>query len=139
MKLQRGFTLIEVMVVVAIIAILASIAVPAYSDYVVRGKIPEATASLSTGRVRLEQFFQDNRTYIGFNCADASGKHFDISCTAQTAISYTLQAAGKGSMAGFTYTVTETNAQNSIVAAPAPTAWRNAGIACWITKSGGQC
>jgi len=139
MTLQRGFTLIELMVVVAIIAILASIAIPAYSDYVVRSKIPDATSALSTTRVRLEQYFQDNRTYAGFTCTDTTGRYFDISCTAQSAIAYTLQAAGKASMAGFTYTVTESNTKSSTVIAPAPAGWINATTACWITKKGGQC
>jgi len=63
MKLQRGFTLIELMIVVAIIAILSTIAYPAYTDYITRGKITEATSALASKRILMEQFFQDNRTY----------------------------------------------------------------------------
>ncbi len=60
---MAGFTLIEVMIVVAIIAILASIALPSYNDYVRRGQIQEAFGYLSDSRVKMEQYFQDNRNY----------------------------------------------------------------------------
>src|SRR5262245_7477408 len=60
---QGGFTLIEVMIVVTIIAILAAVAIPNYSDYVTRGRVVEAIAGLGDARTKMEQFFQDNRTY----------------------------------------------------------------------------
>ena len=56
-RVRRGFTLIELMVVVAIVAILAVVAMPAYTDYIVRGKIPDATSRLSAMQVQMEQFF----------------------------------------------------------------------------------
>lgn len=141
MKLQKGFTLIELMIVVAIIAILASVALPAYQDYVIRSKIPEATSALSTSRVRIEQHFQDNRTYATFGCAVAGLKYFTVSCTALNPTTYTLQAAGNAgtSMAGFTYTVDESNIQSTTIAAPAAADWRVTGAACWVTRKGGQC
>ena len=64
MHKAHGFTLIELMVTVAIVAILGSIALPAYNQYVQRGKITEATSSLSELRLRAEKFFADNRTYL---------------------------------------------------------------------------
>ena len=66
---MRGFTLLEMMIVVAIVGILAAIAIPNYSDYVKRGKIIEATQRLSEARTKLEQWFLDNRTYVG-GCAE---------------------------------------------------------------------
>ena len=53
MNRPRGFTLIELMIVVGIIAILASIAIPSYSDYVRRSRITEAVSALSGMRVRI--------------------------------------------------------------------------------------
>ena len=138
MKTQYGFTLIELMIVVVIVAILGAVAMPAYNDYVVRGKIPDATSNLATKRVQMEQFFQDNRTYVGAPACTAdsvASQHFDFSCAVQTASAYTLQAIGKGNMAGFTYTITEAN----VKATPAvPTGW-TANATCWVTKKGGSC
>jgi prepilin-type N-terminal cleavage/methylation domain-containing protein len=149
MNLQKGFTLIELMIVVAIIAILASVAMPLYTDYVIRSKTSEATSTLAMMRVRMEQFFQDNRTYTGFDCTSSGLKYFatvcveggaDVTTTATSVSTYILKANGIGTMAGFTYTVDQSNAQKSTIAVPAPTSWQTAATtSCWVTKAGGQC
>jgi type IV pilus assembly protein PilE len=141
MKLPKGFTLIEVMITVAIVAILAAVAVPSYTDYVTRGKIPDATAGLATKRVQAEQFFQDNRTYVGatnLGCAadTTSSKNFSFSCNPQTATAYTLQAVGKSAMAGFTYTINEQGTKTSTIT---KTGWTGSSTSCWITAKGGTC
>jgi type IV pilus assembly protein PilE len=132
---QKGFTLIELMIVVLIIGVLAKIAMPSYVDYVKRGKAAEATSTLADLRVKMEQYYQDNRTYVGGTCAPASGaKYFTYSCTAQTATAYTLQAAGNASenMGNFNFTVDESNAKTS-------TFDGTSGGTCWLTNKGATC
>ncbi|CAE6944025.1 MULTISPECIES: type IV pilin protein [Pseudomonas] len=60
---QSGFTLIEVMITVAIIGILAAIAYPSYTEYVLRGNRSEGLALLSEAAARQERYFAQNNTY----------------------------------------------------------------------------
>lgn len=59
-KQQRGFTLIELMIVVAIVGILAAIAIPAYKDFTVRARVAEMLAQVSACKNKLEDFYQGN-------------------------------------------------------------------------------
>lgn len=142
MKHEQGFTLIEVMVVVVIVAILAAYAIPAYTDYTVRAKIPDATSILANKRVQMEQFFQDQRTYMGAPACSSSTSpsgYFTFACPEQLPSNYIIQATGTGAMAGFSYMIDETNTKSSAIVAPAPANWIAASATCWITKAGGQC
>ncbi len=133
-----GFTLVELMVVVAIIGILSAVALPAYTDYVVRGKIPDATSRLATLQVQMEQYFHDNRSYVGApGCSNdsASSRYFDYSCSSSSASAYALQAVGKDTMSGFTYTV---NQAGTKATSAVPTGWATSAN-CWISKKGGVC
>lgn len=135
---NRGFTLIELMIVVAIIAILASVALPSYQDYLIRSRIPEATSNLSDMRVKLEQFYDNNHTYVGAPICAAdlpTNKYFTFACSGQTATAYTITATGKSTMAGFTYTINQSNTRATTVV---PSGWA-ASATCWVTNKGGVC
>lgn len=137
----RGFTLIELLVTVTIIGILSAIALPMYREHVIRGRIPEATGNLAAMRLKLEQYYQDNRTYEGA-CADATvaplppADDFTYSCPTLTASAYTVQALGKGQMAGFTYTIDQANSRATTAL---PSGWGTAPVTCWVVAKGGQC
>lgn len=140
---NSGFTLIELMMAVAVVAILAAIALPSYKDYVIRGKIPQATSNLATLRAQLEQYYQDKQTYVGA-CANGTvaplpkSDDFDYTCPTLTADAYTAQAKGRdpGAMKDFTYTINQANVHATT---SLPSGWGATNDACWVTKKGGIC
>lgn len=141
MKSLRGFTLIEMMIVVVIIGILAGVALPAYNDHLMRGKLAEAHGELAAIRAKLEQHFLDNRTYEGACVAGTAaplpaGKYFTYACVLG-ATTYTVTATGIAAQGtgGFVYSVNEANTRRT-TAAPAG---YNTSATCWITKKGEVC
>lgn len=131
MSKQRGFTLVELLVVIAVIGILASVAIPSYSNYSIRGKLMEATSALSDARIKMEQFYQDNRTYIGGTCPAAT-TNFTYACSNLTSTTYTITATGKSNLSTYSYTINESNVKAS------NTPWGNS-TTCWVTNKGGGC
>lgn len=131
MKIQKGFTLVELMIVVVVISILAAVGIPSYRDYVTRGKLVEGTSTLSDARIKMEQYFQDNRTYVGGTCPAAT-ENFTYACSNLTSSTYVVTAAGKGNLSDFSYTINQANAKSSA------TPWGN-GATCWIMRSGDSC
>lgn len=147
LKANRGFTLIEIMITVAILAIIAAVALPNYVDYLTRSKLVEAKTNLSDMRTRLEQYFMDNRKYPS-SCADystsaapantiykpANIKYFNIGC-ALSDTAYTITAMGKDSLSGFSFSVNEANLRKTETV---PSGWTKP-TNCWVSKKSGDC
>ena len=142
-RLGKGFTLIELMITVAIVAILASIAYPSYTAYVRRGKIPEAIGKLATLRVNLEQYYQDHKNYgtTATTCPTEVPMppvdSFTLSCKQNTAggsQGFLVTATGTGLMVDYEYTIDEQNHQvtTKFPGATVPTT-------CWLKKAGASC
>lgn len=140
----RGFTLIELMMTVAIVAILSAVAYPSYRDYVVRGQLVDATNGLAAMRANMERHFLDNRSYQTVGaftapCQAAAATRtfgdFVVGCSALAATTYTLAATGQGSVAGFTFTVNE---QDVRATTAAPAGWSTCATK-WMLKKGQAC
>ncbi|MBW4049429.1 MAG: prepilin-type N-terminal cleavage/methylation domain-containing protein [Proteobacteria bacterium] len=132
---SHGFSLIELMVVVAIAGILAAVALPAYSKYMMESKLKTAQIALLNTASTLRQFAQDKNTYVGGCSVPATATDFQLACTATSVTSYVLQATGNGAMAGFVLTLD----QNGNKATPnVPSGW-TLNTACWVSDSAGDC
>ncbi|MBT0571734.1 fimbrial assembly protein [Curvibacter sp. CHRR-16] len=133
------------MITVAIVGILAAVALPAYSDYVLRGNIASMTNELLAVRAKMETYYQDNRTYASTSSATApctttavsySKPTYTIACSSITSTTFTATATGSGTMAGFVYTITQADAKTSTL----PSKWGGTtGSSCWLTKKGDSC
>jgi type IV pilus assembly protein PilE len=126
---NRGFSLIELMVAVAIVAILLSVGIPSYRGYLRRGAVEDVTTALSAGRVVAEQYFLDNSTYVGAPCPAATDT-FTLACEFE-ALEYTLTATGFDAMDGFVYSLDERGTRRT--AGP----WGSG--ECWIARKGDIC
>ncbi len=106
-KSSKGFTLIELMIVVAIIGILAAVAYPSYQEQVRKSRRAEATEALMDLAARMERYYADRGTYATATIAAGAGTdvldsasteegYYTLSFNAQAAESYTIQAAPAG-------------------------------------------
>ena len=143
MRRTAGFTLLEVMIAVAIVAILAAIALPSYTEYIKRARVVDATQALSSMRVKMEQHFQDHRTWANACGSTVISKapgvvgQWNIGCTNLGADTYTVQASGIAgtSMAGAVYEINQSNQRSTVTPVPG---W-SASTCGWGLKKDGSC
>ena len=133
---QRGFTLVELMVTVAVVAILAGIALPSYNAYITRSRIPAGLEALSSYAMRMEQSYQDSGSYgtAGCRLALPAAANFTLGCAlSDGGQGYTATATGINGLAGYTYSI-DHNATRRTVAHPKGVP----ATACWSMK-GNTC
>lgn len=139
-SLQAGFSLVELMVALAIAAIIAAFAVPAYRDHTLRSYLPEMSSGLQLSALRLEQHYQDHRSYRnGSECGVTLPRsdRFVFSCRSpEDGQSFVLTATGSDAMAGFAYTIDQQGQTRTI---SLPDTWGTAPLDCWIMKRGARC
>jgi type IV pilus assembly protein PilE len=137
------------MITVAVIGILAAIALPSYRDYILRGHLVTLTNDLQAMRVRMEQYYQDNRTYkaVGTTItppcnstatppSPTKEKPYALTCaTNDVGSTFTATITGAGVVDGFIYTINQQDTKSSTMSS----AWGGAAAACWIMRKGDSC
>ena len=135
----NGFSLIEVMIAVAIIGILTAVALPQYNDYVMRGRLTEAYSALATVQPNAEQFWANTRSYASFDTNSgvfpASTPNFTYALSGASASAYTVTATGRNRANGFVYTIDQ---QGNRATTAVPTGWTT-NASCWVDRRNGQC
>ncbi|MBP9217613.1 MAG: prepilin-type N-terminal cleavage/methylation domain-containing protein [Sterolibacterium sp.] len=139
MHKQSGFTLVELMIAVIVVAVLTAVALPSYRSHVTSSRLTEAFSSLAAAQAASEQFWSNNRTYVGFDIATnfpQTTSNFTYALSNETTSTYTITADGvTGSpVDGFTFTVNQ-NGDRATTATPTG----ETSTTCWLYKQGGVC
>jgi type IV pilus assembly protein PilE len=137
-RIQQGFTLIEVMITVAIVGLIMAVAVPMYGDYVTRSRLSEAFTALGAAQPSAEQYWANNRKYEDFDKSanfPADTANFTYALSNVTTSTFTLTATGIGKMSGFIFTVDQNGTHATT---GSPTGW-GTNNNCWVDHKGGTC
>ena len=120
-KVQQGFTLIELMIVVAIIGILAAIAIPAYQDYTIRAQVSEGLNLGGGAKTAVSEYFQDRGAWPTDNneaglsvAADIEGKYVTGVAVASNVVTVTYGNSAHAVISGDTLALTATDNTGSI-------------------------
>lgn len=133
---RRGFTLIELMMTVAVVSLLAAIALPSYNAYITRSRIPVGLEALSTHAMRMEQGFQDTGNYGTSSCrlAAPGAANFSVSCALSGGgTGFTTTATGSGTLSGYTYSIDQNGTRRTVAhpkGLPGSDCWSIKGSAC---------
>jgi type IV pilus assembly protein PilE len=134
---RRGFTLIELMITIAILAILSTVALPAYTAYIQRSRVPVALDALSAYMTRMEQRYQDVGNYAnGADCAVAVpvANNFTVTCALSNGgQGFTATATGSGPVSGYAFTINHLGVRVTTAhpkGAPAANCWSTRGGTC---------
>jgi type IV pilus assembly protein PilE len=139
---SRGFSLVELMVVVLIIGALAAIAMPQYDSYVARGRIAEGLSVLSELQLRQEQVYSDNRAYVNGMAPRVAGQYWGGTCTtANSNQTFTCTATPTATSGiGYVFTVDQSGAKTTAATSPAISGWTLPSPAtCWVKAKAGTC
>jgi type IV pilus assembly protein PilE len=149
---NKGFSLIELMIVVVIIGILAAVGIPSYKSYVVNAKVADAFPGLNELAAKAQLFYMDNKNFDGYPCTtQASAANYVFSCNKDTTAgtdaltdcpvagsgsgmavqSIVFCAKGTGDLANFIFTLDATGAKTTTFNGVAKT--------CWVTSNSGTC